>query len=244
MRIAGTNTSTPGAVSVLAYVPSVDGIAYTDATADSPAFLMAARNDGEIDRVDLDGTITPVLTGGSRGDLVTVGPDQCMYADLQDRVIKVGPAIGNCAFSAPVGPGGGGSGGGGGGGSQAAQTVDTAVSATARKQVRRGRRFTVSVKVANVGTNPAHTPIVTNTLPKGARFVRVRGDSGVTCKRHRRTLSCQRSSLDGGKSFTVKILVKAVRGSSYTNRARVRSHDLDPTPGNNAAVSRTRVTRR
>ena len=246
MRIGGTNSSAPGAVSVLAYVPKVDGIAYADATADSPAFLMAVRNDGEIDRVDLDGRITPVLTGGSRGDLVTVGPDQCMYADLQDRVIKVGPASGNCAFSAPVGPGGGGGGGGGANPSQpAARGVDTAVSATARKQVRRGRRFTVTVKVTNVGTSLAHRPIVTYTVPRGTQFVRVRrSDRGVTCKRHKRTLSCQRSSLAAGKSFSVRVLLKAVRGSTYTNRARVRSRDLDPQPGNNAAVLRTRVMRR
>ena len=245
MRIAGTNSSTPGAVEQLASVSNADGIAYSPATSTSDAFLVVVRTDGEIDRLGLDGSLTPILTGASRGDLATVGPDQCVYADLQDRVIKVGPSVGNCAFSAPPGPGGGAAGGGGDTSQPAARTVDTAVSATARNRVRRGKRFTVTVKVTNVGTNPAHRPVVTYTLPKGTQLVRVRrGDKGVTCKRHKRTLSCQRTSLDAGKSFTVRILLKALRGSIYTNRAHVRSRDLDPQPGNNAAVLRTRVMRR
>src|SRR4051794_31641118 len=104
VQIAGTNTSTPGAVSAVASVPSLDGIAYSPAAGAAAEYLVVVRTDGEIDRVGFDGGVTPVLTGGSRGDLATVGPDRCIYADLQDRVIKLGPSTGSCLFAAPVQP--------------------------------------------------------------------------------------------------------------------------------------------
>src|SRR3954471_19361190 len=103
VRIAGTNTSKPGGVSNVIDLPNVDGIAYAPASTQSGEYLVVVRTDGEIDRVDFDGTATPVLTGASRGDLATVGPDRCIYADLQDRVIKLGPSIGTCAFATPLG---------------------------------------------------------------------------------------------------------------------------------------------
>src|SRR3954470_21688068 len=105
VRISGTNSNSPGSVSDVANVPTVDGIVYAPATAHDDEYLIVDRNDGEIDRVDFNGAVTPILTGGSRGDFVTVGPDRCMYADLQDRVIKVGPSSGSCYFAQPVQPG-------------------------------------------------------------------------------------------------------------------------------------------
>jgi hypothetical protein len=108
VRISGTNSSNPGAVAPVATVPTVDGLAYAPATPTSAASLMALRNDGELDRVGLDGSVTPVLTGGSRGDTLTVGPDKCIYGDLQDRVIKLAPSNGTCDFTTPAGPAAGG----------------------------------------------------------------------------------------------------------------------------------------
>jgi uncharacterized repeat protein (TIGR01451 family) len=249
LRIAGTNSPTPGAVTQVAAVPTADGIAYAPATATSGAFLMVARNDGEIDRVGVDdGSVTPVVTGATRGDLVTVGPDQCMYADLEDRVIKIGPATGSCAFATTGGGGGGGAGGGGGGpgGNAGRLTVDTAVLATAPRQIRRGRRFTVRIRVRNMSQNVAHNPSFTDILPRGAKFVRARVVRGVSCKlRGRRTVTCtKKSDLAPGKSFGVRLVLLAKRGSTYTNVVRVRSRDLDPTPGNNKATSITQVLRR
>jgi Domain of unknown function DUF11 len=250
LRITGTNTSNPGTSDVVASVPTADGLAYAPVTATSPAFLVVARNDGQIDRVGLDGTVAPVVTGTSRGDLVTVGPDQCVYADLQDRVVKVGPAIGNCGFAPPVEPtSGGGSGGGssgGGAGHTAAQlAVDMAVKATAPKHVKRGKRFTLSLKVLDMSRNMAHSPTVTDKLPKGATFAGKRSSKGVSCKltAARRSVRCSMRSLAGSRSFAVKIVVRAMRGSRYMNSAEVRSMDLDSTPGNNKSRSRTRVLR-
>jgi hypothetical protein len=237
LRIAGTNSSSPGAVSTVADVPNVDGIAYAPATTQGGDYLVAVRTDGEIDRVDMGGQVTPVLTGGSRGDLVTVGPDRCMYADLQDRVIKLGPALGNCQFAPPVQP------------SQsvlgqrvAQRVVDLAIKATAPKSVRRAKRFDLKLKVTNKSANQAHTVVLTDTLPRGATFSKARA-SRAGCKRRGRTVTCRRSTLGARKSFTVTLRVGSRRGSTYTNTARVKSNDLDPAPGNNRSKSKTKVKR-
>ncbi len=241
VRIAGTNTSTPGAVSDVVALSEVDGIAFAPQTERDDSYLVVNRNSGEIDRVDFGGGVTPVLTGGSRGDLVTVGPDRCIYADLQDRVIKLGPATGACFFSPPVQPGIG--------GDQsvlgtrvAARVIDTAVKARMRKHVRRGTRFTLKLIVSNRSATAAHTVVLTDKLAPGLKFVKARSVKGVKCKR-KRSVVCRKSTLAARKSYVVKILVRALRRSSYLNSATVKSNDLDPRPGNNRAKTRTRVKR-
>jgi Domain of unknown function DUF11 len=238
VRIAGTNTSNPGATSTVIALPNVDGIAYSPATTQSGDYLVVVRTDGEIDRVDFNGQVAPVLTGASRGDLATVGPDRCIYADLQDRVIKLGPAIGNCEF-APVQPEQNVL------GQQVSQrVVDLAVKANAPKSVKRRSRFDLKLKVMNKSANPAHTVVLTDTLPKGVRLVKARGPKGIKCRRHGRTVTCRKSSLAARKAFTVTVRVRAVRGAAYANSAKVKSNDLDPAPGNNRSKSKTRVGRR
>jgi hypothetical protein len=86
--------------------------------------------------------------------------------------------------------------------------------------------------------------VVTDTLPKGVTFSKVRTAKGAKCKRRGRTLSCRRSTLGAHKSFIVTLRVRSVRGEAYANRAKVKSNDLDPVPGNNRSQSKTRVTRR
>jgi uncharacterized repeat protein (TIGR01451 family) len=235
MRIEGTGSSSPGKVSDVAAVPKVDGIVYAPATTMDDEYLVVVRNDGEIDRLDFDGRLTAVVTGGSRGDLVTVGPDRCMYATLQDRVIKVGPATGQCNFA--VSPG-----------AQnvlgeraARRVVDTAIKASAPKSVKHGSRFTLTLKTANRSKSDAHTVTVTDTIPKGSQLVRVRSAKGVSCKHRKRTVTCRKSSLAKGKSFTIKVVVRGMTGKAYANTARVKSNDLDPVPGNNKSRSTTRV---
>ena len=235
VRIAGTNSSSPGAVTDVVQLPNVDGIAYAPATTQDDEYLVVVRTDGEIDRVDFDGTITPVLTGGSRGDLVTVGPDRCIYADLVDRVIKLGPSTGRCLFAPPLGE-------------QsvlgervASRLVDTAVKATASKSVKRGRGFVLTLKVSNKSANTAHTVVLADTLPRGVTFTKVSASGGSKCRRSGRKITCRKTTLAGGKSFTVKLRVRSLTGSAYTNSAKVKSNDLDPTPGNNHSKSKTRV---
>jgi hypothetical protein len=237
VRIAGTSASNPGAVSTVAELPNVDGIAYAPATTQDGDYLVAARTDGEIDRVGFDGQVTPVLTGGSRGDLVTVGPDRCMYADLQDRVIKLGPSLGNCQFAPPVQPQQNVL------GTRAQQrVVDLAIKSSGPKSVKRARRFDFKLKVTNKSGNPAHTVVVTDTLPRGVTFSKARS-SGVKCRRRGRTVTCRRSTLGARKSFVVTLRVRSTSRRVYTNSAKVKSNDLDPAPGNNRSKSKTKLKR-
>ena len=235
LRLDGTNTGTPGKVSDVAKVTDSDGIAYAPATPTSDEYLVVNRTTGEIDRVDFDGRVNPIVTGTSRGDLVTVGPDHCIYATLQDRILKLGPAIGACFFAPP--------GGGVLGESTAGRTVDTAVKAKAPKSVKRRSRFTMTLTVSNRSGVSSHALTVTDTIPRGTKFVRARSIRGVTCKARSRTVTCRKSSLAKRKSFAIRILVSGRRGSTYTNNASVKSNDLDPAPGNNKSRSRTKVKR-
>jgi hypothetical protein len=235
VRISGTDTKNPGTVSTVVELPNVDGIAYAPASTAGPEYLVVVRTDGEVDRVDSNGQVTPIMTGASRGDLVTVGPDQCVYADLQDRVVKIGPSTGSCSFASP---------------SQdvlgvrnTPRVVDTAIKATASKSVKRGRRFDLKLRVSNRSRNTAHTLVVTDTLPKGVTFSKARAARATKCKRRGRTVTCKRKTLGAHKAFTITLRVKSVRGKAYTNSAKVKSNDLDPAPGNNRSKSKTKVKR-
>ncbi len=103
--ITGTNSATPGAVTVIdTPFGSIDGIAVS---ADPAApFLYVNRNDGiitKIDRTTTPPTFTDIFSGGSRGDFAAVGPDGCLYATQTDRVLKVTNADGTC-LPPPLGP--------------------------------------------------------------------------------------------------------------------------------------------
>ena len=231
LRISGTDTKSPGTVSVVAELPNVDGIAYAPATTAEPEYLVAVRTDGEIDRVEMNGDATAIVTGASRGDLVTVGPDHCVYADLQDRVIKLGPSIGSCAFASQDVLGA----------RSTRRIVDTAIKATAVKAVKRGSRFVLTLKVSNKSRNAAKSVVVTDVLPKGIRFAAARSAGATKCTRRVRTITCRRAKLAARKSFTITLRVRSISGKAYTNSAKVRSSDLDPAPGNNRSKSRTTV---
>src|SRR5207247_10176414 len=122
----------------------------------------------------------------SRGDLVTVGPDHCIYAALQDRVIKIAPSTGSCEFAPPAGQAVL--------GKRLSSVVDLVLSARAPKRVRRGKRFAYTFKVANRGPATARGVVLTDKLPKGLRFVKMaQSAKGTSCKRRRGTVTCRRS---------------------------------------------------
>lgn len=102
LSISGTTTS-PVTVSTIATVSSADGTA----VAANGKFLVANRNDGIITQVDLTSpahTQTDIVTGGSRGDFVTVGPDGCLYATQADSIEKVTASEGSCPFVPVIPP--------------------------------------------------------------------------------------------------------------------------------------------
>lgn len=110
-KVDGTNSPTPGAFTQLtpafwAPISTADGIALQPNPASpSNPFLYVARNNGIITKLDTTTsppTPTDIYTGGSRGDLVVVGPDACLYADMSDRVLKLTNGDGSCSFSQPI----------------------------------------------------------------------------------------------------------------------------------------------
>ena len=101
--IAGTNSPTPGAVTRFPLGVQVDGLAVS---ADPNTPFLYGNSLGVINKVALVNgtlTLTDIVTGDSRGDFATVGPDGCLYATQTDRVLKVTNADGSCV-PPPLGP--------------------------------------------------------------------------------------------------------------------------------------------
>ena len=102
-RIAGTNSSVPGAYAVLATAAGSDGIALLAPQAGHTIVTSLAVNrwNGSVTVVDFSqtpATLTDIVTGGSRGDFVAVGPDKCLYATQSDSIEKITAADGSCPF--------------------------------------------------------------------------------------------------------------------------------------------------
>jgi len=100
-RIAGTNASTPGAVANIASVPGADGIALVAPLSGHPITQLVVNTLYTIYLVDFSvtpATVTPIVTNGSRGDFVAVGPDKCLYATQSTNVEKITAADGSCPF--------------------------------------------------------------------------------------------------------------------------------------------------
>jgi uncharacterized repeat protein (TIGR01451 family) len=246
-RIDGTSSATPGAATKVAELADIDGIAYVPAIGGSPPFLVVNRNNGEIDRVELDGSSSPILTGASRGDLVTVGPDDCIYAAFSDRIVKLGPASGACTASPPAGIAPSSASGIAVLGARElakASVLDLALKGRAPRRIRRGRRFTYTLKVTNRGPAVANKVVLLDRVPKGLRVRGFGRRRPAGCKRAPgRLWGCFVKRLAPSKSFTMRLQVTALRGRRYVNRAAVKSSNLDRVPGNNNVKLVTRVLR-
>ena len=99
---SGDRTRTP-----LAKVSRPDGIAIaaSDATSGQAPFLIVNRLNGSITRIDLTSSDHPsrdLMTDGSRGDFVVVGPDGCLYATQTSEVLKVTNSDGSCRSGGPL----------------------------------------------------------------------------------------------------------------------------------------------
>jgi hypothetical protein len=102
ISITGTASPTPGVNTTVGFVSEADGIAVAETTnPNEQPFLAVNSNDGSITKVDLATTpvtYTPMVTDGTRGDLVAVGPDSCLYATQLESIEKVTAANGTCPF--------------------------------------------------------------------------------------------------------------------------------------------------
>ena len=253
LRLEPTNSSSPGADSVVANIPKVDGIAWNSGQGNGP-FLIVVGWDDKTHRVNLaDGSVTRVLTGHSRGDLVTVGPDNCIYADLQDRVIKLSPSSGACSFSTPAVPPSfnqpaDGSAVLGVQQRSGPPVADLRVKASAARTVAPRKRLNLLVTVRNAGPSRAGGVTLRNVLPRGVRFLATSSRLSARlrkagCSKKRSTISCRFGVLARGGKRTLSLPVQVVRGSRWVNRASVRGRVLDPNSSNNRSASTTRVKR-
>jgi len=102
ISVTGTASPTPGVDTTVSYVSEADGIAVAETTNPSEQpFLAVNSNDGSITKVDLATTpvtYAPMVAGGTRGDLVAVGPDSCLYATQLESIEKVTAGNGTCPF--------------------------------------------------------------------------------------------------------------------------------------------------
>src|SRR5262249_25546808 len=112
VKIAGTNTASPGAVLTTIPVPTtdmiipakpVDGVALelNPSNPNQVVAVFAKRNDGILTRVDVSTgtpTLVDVFTMGDDGNFLAVGPESCLYATQRDRVVRVTKADGSCSF--------------------------------------------------------------------------------------------------------------------------------------------------
>jgi hypothetical protein len=84
---------------------TLDGIAVAASRVPGqPPFVFVDQNNGLISKIDLTTsppTTSTAASGGSRGDLVTVGPDGCLYGTQTDRVVRVTNADGSCSLAPP-----------------------------------------------------------------------------------------------------------------------------------------------
>jgi len=101
--ITGTNQPQPATVTFITSVSCADGVAIS--LDEGKPFLYTDNScGGTITKVDLHTLAqTNIVSGGSRGDFVTVGSDDCLYATQSDRVLLVANGVGNCPLP-PLGP--------------------------------------------------------------------------------------------------------------------------------------------
>jgi uncharacterized repeat protein (TIGR01451 family) len=112
--------------------------------------------------------------------------------------------------------------------------------------VRVGSQLTYTLGVENLGPAPATGITVTDNLPDGVSLVSATGPGGP-CAADGRRVTCELGTLSpvgvdyGGTSTAVTIVVTPQAPGRVRNTATVRSQQKDPAPGNNRAVTITRV---
>src|SRR5438309_505877 len=101
--ITGTNQPQPATVTFITSVSCADGVAISQDEG-NPFLYTDNSCGGTITKVDLHTLAqTNIVSGGSRGDFVTVGSDDCLYATQSSSVLLVANGVGNCPLP-PLGP--------------------------------------------------------------------------------------------------------------------------------------------
>jgi uncharacterized repeat protein (TIGR01451 family) len=125
--------------------------------------------------------------------------------------------------------------------------ADLAVTKTApSSSVATGSNLAYTIKVLNKGPDRSDALVLTDALPSGTTFVGFT-TSGGSCTHPAvgttGTLTCRRTNLFKSSTWTVTMTVKvrASRGSTIKNTARVTAKTQDLVAGNNTATTSTQV---
>jgi uncharacterized repeat protein (TIGR01451 family) len=125
--------------------------------------------------------------------------------------------------------------------------ADLALTKTASSStVNRGSNLTYTLKVLNKGPDRSDAPVLTDAVPSGTTFVKFTTSAGsctAPAVGTRGTLTCKRTSLSKGSTWTVTMTVKvnASSGPTITNTARVTAKTQDLVSSNNSASNSTKV---
>ena len=114
VKIAGTDSPTPGNVTVLlSQLAADENFVATAAVPElnttdpgSPPALYVVNGNGGLNRLDLTQSppvTAPVATGGDVIIFMIAGPDGCLYFDDMDRVVRVTADDGTCHFAPTTG---------------------------------------------------------------------------------------------------------------------------------------------
>jgi uncharacterized repeat protein (TIGR01451 family) len=103
-----------------------------------------------------------------------------------------------------------------------------------------GANFDYTLTVTNAGPAPTTDVSLTDQLPNGVRLVQTNASQGV-CSVAQQYVRCALDTLEGGRTATVTITVRAVQAGGIYNTASVMGREYDPYEGNNSSTSTTDV---
>jgi uncharacterized repeat protein (TIGR01451 family) len=103
-----------------------------------------------------------------------------------------------------------------------------------------GANFDYTLTVTNAGPAPTTDVSLTDQLPNGVRLVQTSASQGV-CSVAQQYVRCALDTLEGGRTATVTITVRAVQAGGIYNTASVTGREYDPYEGNNSSTSTTNV---
>jgi uncharacterized repeat protein (TIGR01451 family) len=125
--------------------------------------------------------------------------------------------------------------------------ADLTVTNTALPNIATGAPLTYTIVVTNNGPDTAHQVTLTDSVPKGTKFVSAITSDG-SCKKPAvgaaaGKVTCTVPSLANGAGFTVTMVVDVTykSGKTVTDTASVSSLVFDPTDTNNSATVTTMV---
>lgn len=103
-----------------------------------------------------------------------------------------------------------------------------------------GANFDYTLTVTNAGPAPTSDVSLTDQLPSGVRLVSTTASQGV-CSVAQQYVRCALDTLEGGRTATVTLTVRAVQAGSIYNTASVAGREYDAYEGNNTSTSTTDV---